>query len=522
MNLVSKIHDSDFTVTDQFCGAGGSSTGAAEAGARVKLALNHWALAVQTHNQNHPNAAHDCTDIQACNPKRYPSTTILITSPECTNHSLAKGKKRKDQAQIDLFGENIPTEEADRSRATMWDVPRFAEFHDYQAVIVENVVDARYWRMWDAWLMAMHALGYEHKAVYINSQFMPPTPQSRDRMFVVFWKKGNKAPDLEFRPEAYCQKCGETCESFQSWKNPTKKWGKYKQQYVYRCSSCGNEVTPFHYAAWNAIDWSIAGQKIGDRQKPLSDKTIKRIETGLKKYGANPIIVTPRYSTGMECRVRNVSETLPTQPGDASHALCIPPFLIGSEYDPTGAKTRSLQEPTWTQTTRQTAGILIPPIIVENYGTGSCKTSAQALGTVTAGGVKHGLLMANYSPGWVRDTLRPLGTVTTTDHHGIITGDSLNAFLQYYYSTGSQTSHIKQPIATVTTTDRASLITPHGIDVNDCEYRMLRPHEIQIAMAFPREYIVLGNSRQKVKQLGNAVTPPVMKWLVERVIQSLS
>ncbi|MBL7859520.1 MAG: hypothetical protein JNJ65_00065 [Cyclobacteriaceae bacterium] len=47
-----------------------------------------------------------------------------------------------------------------RSRATMWDVPRFAEYHSYEIIIVENVVDARYWVQRGAWLLAMHLLGY--------------------------------------------------------------------------------------------------------------------------------------------------------------------------------------------------------------------------------------------------------------------------------------------------------------------------------------------------------------------------
>lgn len=71
------------TVTDQFCGAGGSSLGASHAGAEIRLALNHWKLAVETHNTNFPNTDHDCTDVSACDPRRYRPTTILITSPEC-------------------------------------------------------------------------------------------------------------------------------------------------------------------------------------------------------------------------------------------------------------------------------------------------------------------------------------------------------------------------------------------------------------------------------------------------------
>ncbi len=57
--------------------------------------------------------------------------------------------------------------------------------------------------------------------------------------------------------------------------------------------------------------------------------------------------------------------------------------------------------------------------------------------------------------------------------------------------------------------------------LEDCFYRMLLPHEIQLGMAFDEDYIVLGDSRQKVKQLGNAVTPPVMEFLLERCIETL-
>jgi DNA (cytosine-5)-methyltransferase 1 len=87
------MKNSYVTVTDQFCGAGGSSLGATLAGAEIKLALNHWKLAIETHNSNFPNVAHDCTDISACDPRRYPSSDILITSPECTNHSWLKVKR---------------------------------------------------------------------------------------------------------------------------------------------------------------------------------------------------------------------------------------------------------------------------------------------------------------------------------------------------------------------------------------------------------------------------------------------
>lgn len=136
--------------------------------------------------------------------------------------------KRKYQQTNTLFGDLTIDPAAERSRATMWDVPRFAEYHKYNLIIVENVVEARQWVMWDAWLHAMHNLGYEHKCVYLNSMHALPTPQSRDRMYVIFWRKGNMAPDLNFCPKAYCKSCGKEVESIQSWKNSKKKFGKYR------------------------------------------------------------------------------------------------------------------------------------------------------------------------------------------------------------------------------------------------------------------------------------------------------
>src|SRR5690606_31833402 len=105
----------------------------------------------------------------------------------------------------------------DRSRATMWDVPRFAEYHDYNIIIVENVVDARLWVPFQNWLGPMHSFGYKHKIVYLNSMFCHPTPQSRDRMYVIFWKKGNRPPNLDFAPPAYCPTCQKDVDSVQSW-----------------------------------------------------------------------------------------------------------------------------------------------------------------------------------------------------------------------------------------------------------------------------------------------------------------
>ena len=522
------------TVTDQFCGAGGSSIGATKAGAELRLAMNHWQLAIDTHNTNFPQADHDCADISASNPRKYPSTDILITSPECTNHSLAKGKPRRFYEK-NLWGDVLIDPAEERSRATMWDVPRFAEYHEYRIIVVENVVDAVKWRMWDAWLNAMHLLGYEHEIVYFNSMFAFPTPQSRDRIYVVFWKKGNRSPNLEFRPLAHCSICDVNVESIQTWKHG-KKWGRYKSQYFYRCPKCHQQITPYYYAAFNAIDWSIQAERIGDRKTPLKPKTLARINYGLEAYGRQVMIVTGRYTSGLECRVKEADrEPLPTQPGDASHAVVLPWLIDTAHSQGYGRYVTGGGNPIPTQTTAQTIGI-VAGYLTKNYGGGAnpkfmSSSMDEPTGTLTTSGNQSLLtipLDMQKKLGWVNPSFiaemrgsskrpaldEPLMCVTTSgSHHALL---STASFLSYYYGT-TQASGMVEPIRTITGIDRAALIqTLDRLTVNDLYFRMLQPHEIGNAMAFPKNYVVLGTKRETVKQYGNAVTPPVMEMIIER------
>jgi DNA (cytosine-5)-methyltransferase 1 len=424
------MKSSYLTATDQFCGAGGSSIGATLAGITIRLAMNHWELAIKTHNTNFPNVDHDCTDISAVNPKRYPSTDILITSPECTNHSLAKGIPRRMYTQ-DIFGNVFIDPAQERSRATMWDVPRFAEYHEYRIVIVENVVDAAKWRLWDEWLATMHKLDYEHEVVYFNSMFAHPTPQSRDRLYVVFWKKGVPKPNLSFTPAAYCERCVKIVYSIQTWKKPGRKWGRYKAQYFYRCPGCHKEVTPFYYAAFNAIDFSLPATRIGDRPIPLKPKTLARVKYGLDKFGRQPLIVTGRYTSGVECRVKNAAEEpLPTQPGDSSHAIAMPWMVDLSHTKNDHQPVYDSSAPYPTATSAQSVGVAFPYLVETNYShsgdnraTGAdqvlpTQSARQSLGLV-------GFLSKQYGgfadPDAMNKSLTdPAGTVTTWDHHALI------------------------------------------------------------------------------------------------------
>jgi DNA (cytosine-5)-methyltransferase 1 len=473
------------TCTDIFCGAGGSSQGAINSGCEVRMAMNHWPLAVETHSTNFPRTDHDCADISGSDPRRYPSTDILVASPECTNHSLSKGKKRKNLGQLDLFNPQIVNPGEERSRCTMWDVVRFSECHSYNLVIVENVVEVKYWELFDAWLTAMQTLGYDHEEVYFNSMFAPPTPQSRDRLYVVFWKKGNRKPDLNITPLAYCAEHGEI-EAIQVWKNHYKRWGRYgkRNQYLYHCPQCAAVVEPYYTPAHTAIDWGLPSQRIGDRLRPLKPATLERIQKGLEKFRGPLIVETARTkSAGL---VRGVDEMLPTQ------------------------------------TTAQSLGLATPFMITlrKNHG---AKGVTDPLDTVVAGGTHHGLVqpfLTSYysSSDQVSGVDAVVPTITTGDRHALV-----QPFLVNYYTPRISIGGVDEPLATVSTQPRTYIAEPSAaVTVEDCFFRMLQPDEIKRAMAFADDYVVLGNKRERVKLCGNAVTPPVMEMLTRRCIATLS
>ncbi len=500
------------TITDLFCGAGGSSSGAEQVpGVRVRMAANHWALAVETHNRNLPHADHDTADISQVEPRRYPRTDILWASPECTNHSQAKGVRRSIDAQPDLFGETLPDEAAVRSRSTMMDVLRFAEIHRYRAIVVENVVDVRDWILWPAWVMGLDNLGYDHQVVYLNSMFAQqvgaPAPQSRDRLYVVAWRRGNLAPDLDrwTRPMAVCPRCGQSVSARRVWKNPARPRGRYRQQYVWHCPNtacCGIEVFPGVLPAAVAIDWALAGERIGDRVRPLAAKTIARIEAGLRRYARPQPFLTPLRSG--RPRTIGMDEPVATVVANGSNHSLVKPLLVpaGGTWNDSA---QPVTEPFRTRTTRDTEALVVP---VEGREEIAGNHYALVVRNLTARG-DQGQMSTPVT--------EPLRTQMASSVQSLIRWDHL---LVPYYGT-AVARRVDQPAGTVTTVVRNALVGPQ-VAVEDCTFRMLEPHEIQAAMAFLPGYEVLGNKRERVRQLGNAVTPPAARDLIAAVVEALT
>ncbi len=548
------------TMTDLFCGAGGSSTGAAAVpGVNIVIAANHWQLAIDVHNENHPDTKHAAADLHQEDPRFFPRTDILWASPECTKWSQANGSTPLPAIEEGLFEDPLSAEAATRSRLLMFDVLRFAEHHRYRAMVIENVVDIavqeKYRMAWYEWRLQLRALGYNFRVVSLNSMhaqtYGMPAPQSRDRVYIVCWREGERAPDLDkiLRPRAYCPKCDELIRATQSWKNG-KTVGRYRQTYVYTHTNCGTVVEPAWLPASAAIDWSIPGERVGDR---LAEKTRARIAAGIARYWS-PIHLEAAGNT--------------YDAADPKHL----------NYGDPNAYYRawSANEALRTLHTNASKALAYPPFITEMYGTSSARPASDPAGTFTAGGNHHGLaqrpdpfVMTNQHQNRAHSAREPMPTMTTATGGG-------HALVAPYYGTAREARPASEPVGTLTTVDRYALIqrmnsggaemttpalealrtlttaghqallqagtptgrprvTPEDLKaahamVPDVLFRMFRPHEVAAGMAFPGTYRWdvrdskgrTPSNRDLVKMAGNAVTPPASRDLIATVVESIT
>lgn len=157
---------------DIFCGAGGSSAGARAAGVVMRGAVDMDAVATATYRANFPEA-HVVTgrleeiDVGALRRAVGP-VDVLLASPECTNHTCAKGAAPRDEA----------------SRATAMSAVAYAKAFSPRWLVMENVVHMRPWSRYAELKRELEALGYRLAEQVIDAS-AHGVPQSRRRLFIV-------------------------------------------------------------------------------------------------------------------------------------------------------------------------------------------------------------------------------------------------------------------------------------------------------------------------------------------------
>ncbi len=157
---------------DLFCGAGGSSWGARLAGAEIVAGFDSSDVAGEVYSRNFPDAWLYEGSLEDWNPKRVAEdigkVDLLLASPECTNHSPAKG--------------NSPR--CETSKNTAFEVLRFARAFEPRWIIVENVVNMKVWSRYDEFIEELEDLGYNVSAQVLNAMHFG-VPQSRRRLFLL-------------------------------------------------------------------------------------------------------------------------------------------------------------------------------------------------------------------------------------------------------------------------------------------------------------------------------------------------
>lgn len=435
-----------YTIADLFCGAGGTSAGAVEAlhtlGHKPNLtAINHWPVAVATHEVNHPEARHLCASLDSLNPRdlfKEGELDLLWASPECTHHSTARGGKPIN----------------DQSRATAWCVVRWAEALRPPVVLVENVPEFLSWgaigangrplktkkgATFMAWVGALRSLGYSVDwRILCAADYGDPT--TRRRLFVqavrgrrkIVWPEPTHAPTEE-------------TDLFGS----RKPWVPAKA----------------------IIDWQLPGQSIFQRKRPLSPKTMSRIWAGLAKYGIKPHIVSMEHGGHLRS-VDTPLNTITTAKGGA-HAL-VEPFIIETAHAGE-RRARPVSETLPTIAGNRGDHALIEPVLLPQQSGGQVRPVSQPTPSVAAAGaigLVEPFLVQYYGTGHADSVNEPLAAVTTKDRHALV-----------------------EPTVTIDG-QRYKL---------DIRFRMLQPHELALAQGFRPDYQFTGTKTQVVKQIGNAV-----------------
>ena len=96
-------------------------------------------------------------------------------------------------------------------------------------------------------------------------------------------------------------------------------------------------------------------------------------------------------------------------------------------------------------------------------------------------------------------------------------------FLLVYYGSdgGGGWQRLNRPFRTITTVDRFALVKPDPESGH--VMRMLQVPELQAAMGMPSKMkLEAGTRRDRIKMIGNAVCPPVMRHVVKTLTNGLS
>ncbi|MGW4488418.1 DNA cytosine methyltransferase [Amycolatopsis sp. NPDC004368] len=565
-------HD-DLVAVDLFSGFGGLTRGIEMAGFTTIMAANHNSYKVEVHEANHPDAEHwianlvdkDSSDYHSA--RDLPAGDILVAGVSCVNHSQANTQKAYEQG-MSLFDLDDPEFDArvtrsERDRATANCVLHYAAEHHPRLILVECTTELTSWgpalpgrpKVGDGstyrwWLRMFEGLGYRHRVLYLNSMFFG-VPQSRDRLYIAFWDRKLPTPDLDHRPEAWCDRCSRVVESVWSWRTGVPASGsvRYGKQYDYRCPSCRGPVIPPMTPSLAALDLSNLGTRIGDKPVktfkdgftgPLARATMARAERCRQRFAEFPAVLMPAKAVhGTE---KHPWQPMATQTSQQETAILSTGALIGAAgntYERPGSdcRSRGLDQPLWAQTGTNGTGLVTPPVAVAT-GTvmaahrhnGDGQHITRPMDTVTSTHEKAVLLAIDNYQGAPRSAADPLPTQVGSETLGVVsagivpfrrntvptvhgeamptvTSDQIpgmltatgTLFAGWYKQNGSGADAtaphpLTDPLGTLTARDTTALLAGEwraalaDLTLEDCYFRMMAAHEIGRGCGFDVDF----------------------------------
>lgn len=464
-------------VADLLCGAGGSSTGCQRAlrelGLEMELVcVNHWPTAIETHTLNHPEARHYVQDIATVRPHLLVPEgylDLLMASPTCTHHSVARGGK--------------PT--SDQQRSDPWHIITWLTELRVKNIIIENVWEFIGWGPVD-WRTGKPIKS--RKGEYFNAWI----DTLRRLQFEPEWRKLNAANygDATTR-QRFILKASSV--------RKTVGWAPIT--HVKRPDAdvaLGPGLKPWR-AAREIIDWRRKGRSIYGRAKPLAFKTLSRTYAGAVKHGwpvgflirlrnhmaevypnevLPPLPAGAAEGAGEACLVvlrnnmatQDLADPAPTIAANGQHIGLAEPVIVRTNMH--GRKSpgvRSGEDPLMTITTD--GGIAVAqPLLLSQHNSGSARTADEPLPTITTGGagcetrpgcarpmLVEPFVLSQASGGAPRATSQPLPTIVTGGQRG-----SGTALISPYYGSGSgeTCTTAEEPLPTVTSKARFGMVVP--------------------------------------------------------------
>jgi DNA (cytosine-5)-methyltransferase 1 len=421
---------------DLFCGAGGTSAGLVDACKELDhelrlVAINHWEVAIQTHTKNHPFAQHLCADLDQVNPLHVVQRRqldILVASPECTHHSIARGGRPIN----------------DQSRASAWVILKWVQELNIKNVLIENVKEFRDWGPLDTrgrpmksrkgaiyyqFLQSLKAFGYNVDAQVLNcADYGDAT--TRERLFIIA-RRGRRPivwPEPSHSPTGASTMFGSM-----------KKWRSARE----------------------IIDWELKGASIYTRKRALKANTLARIYAGIEKF-CGPMIA--------EAFLADVSSQFPT--------TLVKEFLVILRRN---GDAKSIDEPIPTLTAGGNHVGLCQFVLQQQSGGVPRSTDKPLPALATRGAISKvdAFILPQFSEHAARSVEDPLNTLTTTsrgiglfqlniDHHG---------------GNGKQVRSIEQPLSTQTTKARTAIAEAFMVQTGGPEGKGRHPRSIDAPLA---------------------------------------